>query len=179
MVVIDTFFLRTPPQVTGPLSRSKRQINAKSQRLADTWVSRSADGEPELNFRDYSTEEGLVSSRRGNRRNMRRRPTTTEEPLVRNNEDETFYSTRGGRRFQPSGLKEIHDRLPPLSSERPRTRSAQAPELRQRSLPPVRRIGQGRDQVSARVMNYDEDKKPMAVAAHFVADVSNFTSMQI
>lgn len=121
--------------------------------MADNWVTRSADGEPELNYRDYSTEEGLVSSRRNQRRRdgvqRRRRTTTTQEPLVRNHDDETFHTRdRQGRRFYPSGLKEMRDRLPPLSTEHQHTDTRHAPELRTRSLPPVRRLGRGRDQVA-------------------------------
>jgi hypothetical protein len=161
----------------GHLSRSKRQI--ASQRLADNWITRSADGDPELNYRDYSTEEGLVANRRQQRRRQGRRQwrPPTEATPVRNHDDETFFTTDNrGQRFYPSGLKEMRDRLPPLSAEQRHTDTRHAPELRTRSLPPVRRVGRGRDQVSARVMNYDEDKKPESVAAHFVADVSNFTS---
>lgn len=131
--------------------RNKRQI--ASQRLADTWVTRSADGDPELNYKDFSTEEGLVASRKRQqrRRNRQWRPATTEAP-VRNHDDETFYTIDAqGRRFLPSGLKEMRDRLPPLSSERRQTDTRHAPvhtpEIKTRSLPPVRRIGRGRDTV--------------------------------
>jgi len=149
------------------------------------WVVRSADGAPMLNRRgdDDSTEEGLVRNnrRRVGQRQQRRR--TTEEPLVRNHDDETFHTTDNrGRRFYPSGLKEMRDRLPPTSSEH-MFGNREVPEVRSqtRALPlpqTYRRMGRGNNQVAARVVTFDEPETPksQSVVAHFVADVSNFTS---
>jgi len=150
------------------------------------WVVRSADGNPMLNRRgdDYSTEEGLITQRR--RRQGQRRRVTTEEPIVRNHDDETFYTTDArGQRFYPSGLKEMKARLPPASNENmyTDTRHAPAPEVRSRTraLPlqqAYRRMGRGQNQVAARVVTFEEPETPKSesVVAHFVADVSNFTS---
>lgn len=112
------------------------------------WVVRSADGNPILNRRGEDTEEGLMHARR---RSQQQRPRgRTEESLVRNHQDETFYTVDSrGRRFYPSGVKEMRDRLPPVSTETSSmyTDTRHAPEIRTRSLPIVRRLGQGSNQV--------------------------------
>jgi len=169
------------PEDEHSIHRNKRQTPELP------WVVRSADGDPMLNKRgdDLSTEEGFVNNRRrrlGQRQGRRR--ATTEEPIVRNHDDETFYTTDNrGRRFYPSGLKEMQDRLPPTSSENMYANRRQAPEVRSRTralpLPQTyRRMGRGNNQVAARVVTFDEPETPKSesVVAHFVADVSNFTS---
>ncbi|ODN02409.1 Ectodysplasin-A [Orchesella cincta] len=173
-----------------PAVEEKDEHRNKRQAPEYPWVVRSADGDPVLNVQPkrgdddgYSTEEGLISGRRrnrggqGRRQSNRRRGGSRDDSISRNHDDETFYTVDAqGRRFYPSGLKEIRDRLPPLSSENVYVDTRHAPDLRTRSLPPLRRVGQGNDQVSARVVTFEEPKKPESVVAHFVADVSNFTA---
>jgi len=170
-----------------PVSDDSNHRN-KRQAPEYPWVVRSADGDPMLtpNRRgdEASTEEGLLNNRRRRVGQRGRRRGTTEEPLIRNHDDETYHTTDArGRRFYPSGLKEMKDRLPPVSSENMYTDTRHAPELRSRTralpLPHTyRRMGRGRDQVAAQVVNFDEQETPKSesVVAHFVADVSNFTS---
>jgi len=158
-------------QMHTPVMESDESLHRNKRQAQYPWVVRSGDGHPMLNRRgEESTEEGLMRKRRGGKRR-------TEEQLIRNHQDETFFSTDAhGRRFYPSGVKEMQSRLPPESPENMHTDTRHAPEVRTRSLP-LRRMGHGRNQVSARVVTFDDDdKKPESVVAHFVADVSNFTS---
>jgi hypothetical protein len=154
------------------------------------WVVKSQDDNHVLYTRgdhdeNHSTEEGLMRKRKVSQlKQLNSRRQGTSAP-VRNHDDETFYTTDArGRRFYPSGLKEMKDRLPPPSSESMYTDMRHAPQVRSsstRALPPLqqtyRRLGTGQNRVAARVVTFDDQEtKSESVVAHFVADVSNFTA---
>jgi len=152
-------------QNTPVVEEEKDAHRNKRQAPEYPWVVRSAGGDPVLNVQPkhgddeaHSTEEGLLSGRKrrkeGHARRISSRRRGGRDEIIRNHDDETFYTTDvQGRRFYPSGLKEIRDRLPPLSSENVYTDTRHAPDLRTRSLPPLRRVGQGNDQVKCRINN--------------------------
>jgi hypothetical protein len=104
--------------------------------------------------------------------------------LRRHDEEETYFtkSARDGSYVRPTGLKEMYERLPPIGHVQqppPPQRPVQRDTVELRAgyqnspqflQPPVQQVGS----TSARVVRYDD--KEELIAAHFVADVSNFTS---
>jgi len=197
--------------------RVKREISTEG---IPPWVKRSGAGDPFVNKEyldflriqsqqaragdddEYSGEDEQLHSTRtsGSRsrstqvrsgRSGLRRGVVPE--LVRNDADETFFTRNAdGTIVSPSGLREMWERLPPVSSEvtyetsraNLETRAGATQRLGQgqsQGAPraQLQQVGTGADRVSARVVRYDEDKvssKVPAIAAHYVADVSNFTS---